>query len=226
MRNSTDAQIYPRTGSEMYVKLTLTPPWSLFNGKDYSNPNMPSNERYKWIEYYKVNAMARWYLPMLSNNKLVLMTRAEFGYLGAYNPDKPSPFEGFSMGGDGVTGYNLYGIQDIALRGYESNALTPYASSGRQAKIYTKYVAELRYPVVMQPSSTVYFLAFAEAGNAFYNWKSFNPFDLKRSAGVGLRLFLPVVGLFGIDWGYGFDRVNGSDSPSGGKISFSFGQNF
>ena len=226
MRNSTDAQIYPRTGSEMYVKLTLTTPWSLFNGKDYSNPNMPSNERYKWIEYYKVNAMARWYLPMLSNNKLVLMTRAEFGYLGAYNPDKPSPFEGFSMGGDGVTGYNLYGIQDIALRGYESNALTPYASSGRQAKIYTKYVAELRYPVVMQPSSTVYFLAFAEAGNAFYNWKSFNPFDLKRSAGVGLRLFLPVVGLFGIDWGYGFDRVNGSDSPSGGKISFSFGQNF
>lgn len=226
-RNSMDQQIYPRRGSEMFFKLAVTPPWSLMNKKkDWSDPKMPNSERYKWIEYYKINAMARFFIPMLPNNKLVLMTKAEFGFLGDYNPNNPSPFEGFTMGGDGVSGYNLYGIQDIGLRGYDDGDLTPLARNGQQARVYSKYVAELRYPIVLQPSSTVYALVFAEAGNAAMSWRKYNPFDLKRSVGVGLRLHLPIIGMFGIDWGYGFDKVNGGNKASGGQFHFSIGQTF
>lgn len=225
-RNSTDQVIYPRRGSEMFLKAAFTPPYSLFSDKDYSDTKMSDQDRYRWIEYYKINGMIRFFIPMLNNNKLVFMAKAEFGYLGHYNPAKPSPFEGFSMGGDGVTGYNLYGIQDIGLRGYDNGSLTPYSNSGQQAKMYTKYVAELRYPIVLQPSSTVYALVFAEAGNAYNGWRDFSPFDLKRSMGVGLRLNLPMIGMFGIDWGYGFDRVPSTNEKGGAQFHFSIGQTF
>lgn len=226
-RNSTDQVIYPRKGSEMYFKLALTPPWSLMNkSKDWSDPNLSDNDRYKWIEYYKINAMARFFVPMLKNEKLVLMTRAEFGYLGNYNENNPSPFEGFTMGGDGVSGYSLFGIQDIGLRGYDEGSLTPEAQSGVQARVYSKWTVELRYPIVLQPSSTVYVLGFAEAGNAAMDLKSYKPFELKRSVGIGLRLNLPMVGMFGIDYGWGLDRVKGSSEPAGGQFHFSMGQTF
>ncbi len=229
-RNSTDQIVYPRRGSEVSMKLTMTPPYSLFdkNKKDYSesNTDMSDQERYRWIEYYKVNGMARFFVPMLNNNKLVFMAKAEFGYLGHYNPNKISPFEGFSMGGDGVTGYNLYGIESIGLRGYDENSLTPYAHSGKQARVYAKYTAELRYPIVLQPSSTVYGLIFAEAGNAFDRWRDFNPFDVKRSLGVGVRLNLPMLGMFGVEWGYGFDRIPSTNQRGGSQIHFSLGQTF
>ncbi len=229
-RNSMDQIIYPRRGSEMYVKLALTPPYSLFDKhkKDYSenNTSMSDQERYRWIEYYKINSMARFFVPMLKNNKLVFMAKAEFGYLGHYNPNKLSPFEGFSMGGDGVTGYNLYGVETIGLRGYDENSLTPYVNNGIQSKVYAKYTAELRYPIVLQPSSTVYGLIFAEAGNAFDRWRDFNPFDMKRSVGVGLRLNLPMIGMFGVEWGYGFDKVPSTNKRGGSQIHFSLGQTF
>ncbi len=228
-RNSTDQVVYPRRGSEFYVKLAMTPPYSLFdkNKKDYSaNSSMSDQERYRWIEYYKINSMARFFVPMLSNNKLVFMAKAEFGYLGHYNPNKLSPFEGFSVGGDGVTGYNLYGVETIGLRGYDEGDLTPNAYSGQQAKVYAKYTAELRYPIVLQPSSTVYGLIFVEAGNAFDRWRDFNPFNMKRSAGVGLRLNLPMIGMFGVEWGYGFDRVPSTNERGGSQIHFSIGQTF
>ncbi len=226
-RNSTDNVIFPTRGSNFLFRVTATPPYSLFNNKDYSDPTMPDSERYRWIEYYKLNGSFRWFLPMSANNRLVLMTKAEFGYLGHYNPAFLSPFEGFTMGGDGVSGYNLYGIQDVGLRGYDEGELTPYTNSGEQAKVYTKYTAELRYPVVREGNSTVYALIFAEAGNAYRGWRSFNPFDLKRSAGVGVRLYLPVVGMFGIDWGYGFDRVPGGGGAKGGsQLHFSIGGEF
>ena len=226
MRNSTDQQIYPRSGSEMFVKATITPPWSLMDNKDYSNADMSDQERYRWIEYYKINSMGRFFVPMLPNRKLVFMAKAEFGYIGAYNENKPSPFEGFTVGGDGVSGYNLYGVENIGLRGYANGALTPYANSGQQARAYVKYTAELRYPMVLSPSSSVYGAIFAEGGNAFYDFKSFNPFNVKKSLGAGVRLFLPIVGMFGIDWGYGFDSVPGGAGISGSQFHFSIGQTF
>ncbi|MFI3267774.1 MAG: POTRA domain-containing protein [Rikenellaceae bacterium] len=226
-RSSVDQSIYPRRGSEVSLKLTATPPWSLMNKSiDWDDEDLDYETRYKWIEYYKVNAAARFFLPMTKNGKLVLMTSAEFGLLGSYNDNNPSPFEGFSVGGDGVTGYTLYGIETIGLRGYDDDALTPYANYGEQARVYSKWVAELRYPVLMEGSTNVYLLAFAEAGNAYSTWKTFQPFNLKRSLGAGVRLYLPIVGMFGIDWGYGFDTTPSSSSVSGGQIHFSMGQTF
>lgn len=226
-RNSMDQQLYPRRGSEMFLKLTATPPWSLMNkSKDWSDEDMTTAERYKWVEYYKVNGMARFFLPMTKSNKLVLMTRGEFGVLGEYNEYNPSPFEGFAVGGDGISGYTLYGLDNIGLRGYDDYALTPYATSGTQATVYSKFTAELRYPVILKPSASAYVLLFAEAGNAGYSWDLFSPFELKRSLGVGARIYLPIIGMFGLDWGYGFDAVTGSSDPSGSQFHFSMGQTF
>ena len=140
------------------------------------------------------------------------MLSAEMGYLGNYNRHKESPFERFEVGGDGMSGYNIYGIDIISMRGYEDGALDPTSNYSRG---YNKYTAELRYPVILKPSSTIYALVFLEGGNAFDSWKSFSPFKIKRSAGVGVRLFLPVVGMLGIDWGYGFDHPEpGQHGPS------------
>ena len=223
-RNSIDQPLYPRRGSEFSVSLQLTPPYSLWDGKDYADPKMSDRERYKWIEFHKWQLKSQWYQPLTNNQNLVLMVRAEMGYLGNYNKHKISPFERFEVGGDGMSGYNIYGIDIISMRGYEDGALDPvneYYAVG-----YNKYTAELRYPVILKPSSTIYVLGFLEGGNAFDSWKSFSPFKIKRSAGVGVRLYLSVVGMLGIDWGYGFDAPAGQRGKSGSQFHFTMGQQF
>ena len=230
-RNTVDSPIYPRTGSEFSVSLALTPPYSLFQKNiDYSDPNLPDRKRYKWIEYHKWQLKAQWFYPLTNNNKLVFMAKAEMGYLGSYNKNKPSPFEGFDVGGDGMSGYNVYGVDIIGLRGYEDGALTPYSytTDGRTdyARAYNKYTMEIRYPIRLKPHSNLYGLVFAEGGNAFRSWQEFDPFLIKRSVGVGLRIFMPVVGLLGIDWGYGFDRAVGASHRSGSQVHFMIGQQF
>ncbi len=225
-RNSVDQPIYPRTGSNFSLSIGLTPPYSLFDGKDYSDPNLSDNDRYKWIEYHKWGLKYEWYYPLTRNNKLVLMTKAEMGYIGSYNKNKPSPFEGYDVGGDGMSGYNVYGVDVIGLRGYEDGSITPYSSRNDYARAYNKYTVELRYPFILKPSSTIYGLVFAEGGNAFSSWKQFNPFQLKRSLGFGVRLYLPMVGMIGVDWGYGFDRQVGETKAHGSKFSFMIGQQF
>ena len=230
-RNSVDSPIYPRTGSEFSLSLTLTPPYSLFQKNvDYADPNLPDYKRYKWIEFHKWQFKAQWYYPLTNNNKLVLMARAEMGYLGSYNKNKPSPFEGFDVGGDGMSGYNVYGVEIVGLRGYENSALTPYTytADGRAdyARAYNKYTMEIRYPFILKPSSTIYGLVFAEGGNAFKSWKEFDPFLIKRSIGVGARIYLPIVGMLGIDWGYGFDKAVGQTERSGSQVHFIIGTQF
>ena len=222
-RNSVDQPLYPRRGSEFTLSLTLTPPYSLFDGKDYRGDKLSENDRYRWIEYHKWQFKADWYYPVSSNQKLVLRAAAEMGYIGSYNKYKPSPFEGYQVGGDGMSGYNLYGVDVIGLRGYENGALTP---DNQYSRAYNKYILELRYPFILRPSSTIYGLVFAEGGNAFDDVKNFDPFLLKRALGAGVRLYLPVVGMIGIDWGYGFDKAVGQSKASGGQFHFMIGQQF
>jgi len=223
-RNSVDQPIYPRRGSDISLSLQITPPYSAWDGKDYSDPTMSDQERYRWIEFHKWQLKGQWFQALTNNQKLVLMLKAEMGYLGNYNKYKVSPFERFEVGGDGMSGYNIYGIDIISMRGYEDGALDPVNEYYSVA--YNKYTAELRYPVILKPSSQIYVLAFAEGGNAFSSWKNFSPFKIKRSAGVGVRLYLPVVGMLGIDWGYGFDPPAGSTEKSGSQFHFVMGQQF
>ncbi len=225
-RNSVDQPIYPRRGSDFSLAVTLTPPYSLFDGKDYGDKTMSDNTRYRWIEYHKWELKGQWYYPLSSNNNLVLMAKAEMGYIGAYNKNKPSPFEGFDVGGDGMSGYNVYGVDIIGLRGYENGSLTPSSVTGDYARAYNKYTVEVRYPFILKPSSTIYGLVFAEGGNAFKDWESFNPFLIKRALGAGVRMYLPIVGMIGVDWGYGFDCPAGSTSKSGGQFHFMIGMQF
>lgn len=222
-RNSIDDPYqYPTSGSNFNISLAITPPYSLWDGKDYSDPHLSDDDRFRWIEYHKWRLDAQWFFPLTADRKLVLMARAQFGYLGSYNKYKPSPFEGFQMGGDGLTsGYNIYGTETIGLRGYENGSLTPYQSV--YAQIFSKYTAELRYPIVKQGSTLVYALVFAEAGNAFMTLKEFKPFQLKKAAGAGLRIFLPVLGMLGLDWGYGFDPATGGTTVSGSQFHFTMG---
>ena len=152
------------------------------------------------------------------------MARAEMGYLGHYNKHKVSPFERFEVGGDGMTGYNIYGIDIISMRGYDDGALDPVGSSYSIA--YNKYTMELRYPLLLKGQTNIYALGFIEGGNGFSSWDTFSPFRIKRSAGVGIRLFLPVVGMLGVDWGYGFDPAAGETKRSGGHIHFTMGMQF
>ena len=148
------------------------------------------------------------------------------GYLGHYNKNKVSPFERFEVGGDGMSGYNVYGVDIIGMRGYENGSLTPSSMTGDYARAYNKYTVEVRYPFILKPSSTIYGLVFAEGGNAFKDWKSFNPFLIKRALGAGVRMYLPIVGMIGVDWGYGFDCPAGSTSKSGGQFHFMIGMQF
>ena len=232
-RNSVDQPLYPRRGSEFSVSVEATPPYSLWDGKDYkrleelasnsSTSDAANQERYRWVEFHKWQFKAQWYQALTQNTNLVLMLKAEMGYLGAYNKYKVSPFERFEVGGDGMSGYNIYGIDIISMRGYEDGALDPTNDYSRG---YNKYTAELRYPVILKPSSTIYVLGFLEGGNAFDSWKSFSPFKIKRAAGFGVRLYLPVVGMLGIDWGYGFDAPANSTSKSGSQFHFVLGQQF
>ncbi len=223
-RSTVDQQIYPRSGTSFTGSLQVTPPYSLFNDKDYSDEDMTDEERYKYIEFHKWNFKMEWYQSFMRNSNLVLMLRAEMGFLGSYDKNLSSPFERFEVGGDGMTGYNYYGVDIIGLRGYEDGALDPIDSEYSLA--YNKYTVELRYPLMMESSTQIYALAFVEAGNGFKSWRDFSPFDIKRSAGVGVRLYLPIVGLMGFDWGYGFDPASGSTSKSGGQFHFTMGQSF
>ena len=151
------------------------------------------------------------------------MGRAEYGFLGSYNSYKQTPFETFYVGGDGMTGYSsIYATETIGLRGYSNGSLT----SKWFGYAYSRLSFEFRYPLMLEQTSTIYLLLFLEAGNAWRNMQTFNPFDLKRSAGVGARIFLPMIGLMGIDWGYGFDRATPGDKISGGQFHFILGQEF
>jgi len=245
-RTSTDQQIYPRQGSDFSFSLQLTPPYSLLRKKDYGlldedgNPSkvdswkdidynfQTSQNRYKWIEYHKWSFKGSVFTKLVGD--LVLMARAQFGYLGYYNRNWGySPFEGFRVGGDGMSGYDTYGSEIISLRGYENYSLTPQALSSYNStgnyyagNVYDKFTVELRYPVILQPQSTIYALLFLEGGNCWSDIRDFNPFQIKRSAGVGVRVFLPMIGLLGVDWGWGFD------DPVNGKSQFHFviGQQF
>lgn len=221
-RNSTDQPIYPRTGSAFSLSVSLTPPFSLWDGKDYEAMKDEYTERkYKWIEYHKWKFNSKTFTPLSPDNKLVLMTRADFGLVGYYNKYKKSPFETFAVGGSGMSGYSsTYATETIALRGYEDSSL------GSQASAYSRLILELRYPLLLQPTSTIYALAFVEGGNAWYDVKKFNPFDMKRSAGVGVRVMLPMIGLLGLDWAYGFDNVGSSSSAGGSQLHFVLGQEF
>ncbi len=220
-RNSVDAPIYPRTGSDISLSLTMTPPYSLFSGKDYQN--LPDMQKYKWIEYYKWKFKAYLYFELMP--KLVLVTKARFGYLGAYNSQLgPTPFERFYLGGDGLSGYNNYdGREVIGMRGYGNETITPeyYKNRNLGGTIYSRYTLELRYPISLAPTSTIYIETFFEAGNAWAGTKDFDPFNLKRAAGIGARIYLPMFGLLGLDWGYGFDKIPGIPSASGSHFHFS-----
>ncbi|MBQ7297011.1 MAG: BamA/TamA family outer membrane protein, partial [Alistipes sp.] len=223
-RNSVDQPIYPRRGSDFSISVQATPPYSLWDGKDYADESMSDSERYEWIEFHKWQLKSQWFQALTPNQNLVLMVKAEMGYLGHYNKHKTSPFERFEVGGDGMSGYNIYGIDIISMRGYEDGALDPV--NDYYSIAYNKYTAELRYPVILKPSSQIYVLGFLEGGNAFDSWKSFSPFKIKRSAGFGVRLYLPVVGMLGIDWGYGFDAPAGQADKSGSQFHFVMGQQF
>ena len=245
-RNSTDQQIYPRRGSDFSFALQLTPPYSLLRKKnlgvldsegkptrvsDWRDINydlQSSQDRYRWIEYHKWTFKGAVFAPIVGD--LVLMARAQFGYLGYYNRRWGySPFEGFRVGGDGMSGYDTYGSEIVSLRGYENYSLTPTAASDYSSgnyyagNVYDKFTVELRYPVILQPQSTIYALVFLEGGNAWADIRKFNPFQIRRSAGVGVRVFLPMIGLLGVDWGYGFDNHDGN---GGSQFHFVIGQQF
>ena len=233
-RSSSDNPIYPRKGSEFLMSVTLTPPYSAFVKKDYANLasnvnsatyNKEMQEKYRWIEYHKWKFKSRTYTALGSNNKcFVLSTRAEFGILGHYNKNKRSPFETFYVGGDGTSGYSTtYATETIGMRGYDNGSLTPRGESGYA---YDRFTVELRYPIILSNSTNIYALAFAEGGNAWSEIKNFNPLDMKRSLGIGARIFLPMVGLLGIDWAYGFDKVFGSRTYAGSHFHFVLGQEF
>ena len=233
-RMSIDNQIFPRSGSQISASLAITPPYSLFDGVDYSkmttnywdaNYQKDAAKMHKWIEYHKWSFKSKFYTPLTNAVKcFVLMTRFDFGILGYFNKDKKSPFETYYMGGDGMSGYSSnYYSETIGLRGYENGALSQGYNYGYA---YDRITLELRYPLMLNGSTNIYALAFVEGGNCWTDVKKFNPFDMKRSAGFGVRIFLPMVGLMGIDWAYGFDKINGSREYSRSKFHFILGQEF
>ncbi len=230
-RTSTDNPLFPRRGSEFTASLSLTPPWSKWDKKDYEHLALDrqsstflaeQQEKYKWVEYHKWKFKAKTYTALSGGQKcFVLMTRVELGLLGSYNRFKKSPFETYYVGGDGMSGYSTgYAEETIGLRGYDNGSLTPY---GYEGYAYDRMSLELRYPFLLG-NTTIYGLGFLEAGNAWDDTRKFNPFDMKRSAGLGVRIFLPMVGLMGIDWAYGFDNVFGK--RGGSQFHFILGQEF
>ena len=237
-RNNTFTNpIFPVGGSSFTIGAKLTFPYSLVNNIDYGNlknlaayqntngtPDQAKidQERFKWLEYYKLNFEGTWYTRII--DKLILRTHAEFGFLGAYNPDRGNiPFERYFLGGDGLQQYAMDGRETIALRGYENQSL----SSRDGSTVYNKFSLELRYPISLKPSASIYALSFLEAGNGYNNFREFNPFNSKRSAGFGVRIFMPAFGLLGIDFGYGFDSEVPNDlNPNGWETHFIIGQQF
>lgn len=236
-RSSIDNPLYTRSGSMFSINLQMTPPANLFGKKNWKSiaeraavvnnttvSEPAKKELYRWIEYWKIRFKSRTYTPLANADGQwtpVLMTRADFGLLGSYNKYLKTPFETFYVGGDGMSGSYTYATETIALRGYDNGAFTPYT---REGYAYTRLGLELHFPLMLQSSTTIYALAFAEGGNAWTSVGEFNPFQLKRSAGVGVRIFLPMVGMMGIDWAYGFDRVYGN--KGGSHFHFILGQEF
>ena len=233
-RNSVDNPIYPRRGSSFSLDVILTPPVSLMQkNKNWEQLSYEANtlnnskskaELYKWIEYWKLKFKARTYTPLTDPDgqwTLVMMARADFALLGSYNKYVKTPFETFYFGGDGMSGSTTYATETVSMRGYENGQFTPW---GYEGYAYSKFTFELHFPFLMQPSTTIYALAFAEAGNCWTGVKDFAPFNLKRSAGVGARIYLSMLGFLGIDWGYGFDKVWGR--RGGSQIHFVLGQEF
>ena len=237
-RNNTYTNpIFPTGGSTFSISAKFTPPYSLFNDIDYADlknqakyQDLQGNvlqdkidqERFRWLEYYKLKFNGTWYTQLIG--KLVLKTQTDFGFIGAYNQDRGFiPFERFYLGGDGMANFAMDGRENIALRGYENQSL----SSRDGSIIYNKFSLELRYPVTLKPSASIYALTFLESGNGYDSFRAFNPFESKRSAGAGVRIFMPAFGLLGIDFGYGFDNVDpNSSSPNGWETHFIIGQNF
>jgi len=223
-RNSISQPIFPRSGSDINLSLELTPPYYAFSDKDYTT--LDENEKFKWVEYHKWKLNTSLYVETLP--KLVLATRLKFGFLGYYNKDiGVTPFQRFYLGGDGLSGYNnLDGREIIGMRGYGNETITPFYYKDRNigGNIYSKYTLELRYPLSLNPSATIYALTFVEAGNSWLGFDNFNPFDVKRSAGAGIRVFLPMFGILGLDWGYGFDEIPGIPNANGSQFHFSINQ--
>ncbi|PAW94962.1 outer membrane protein assembly factor BamA [Mucilaginibacter sp. MD40] len=226
-RNSVDAPIYPTSGSNIRLTLQATPPYSLFNNVNYRIAT--PEERYHFVEYYKWKFDAQWFSRI--TGKLVLMSQVRFGYLGQYNKlVGPSPFERFKLGGDGMQTYQfLQGTDIIGLRGYENFSIVPVgsnqnANTNQGNAIYNKYTFELRHPVIASQSATIFLEAFAEGGNVWDNFSQFNPFNVRRSVGVGARIFLPIFGLLGLDYGYGFDQIPGQPDANKGHFHFTISQ--
>jgi outer membrane protein insertion porin family len=224
-RNSTDQPFYPRRGSDLSLGLQVTPPFSLFRARGTDYASMDPKDRYNWIEFHKWTFKAALYTRLVGD--LVLHTRVQFGFLGYFNSHLGySPFEGFILGGDGMAGFNRYGQENIALRGYANSSITPIVNDAYAGRIYDKFTLELRHPLIMQQQASIYACVFLEGGNAWASFKNFNPFAIKRAAGVGLRIMLPIVGILGVDWGYGFDEVIGNPSAHGSNFAFTFGMPF
>ena len=223
-RNSVDYPIFPRKGSLFNLSMEMTPPYSLFNDKNYQG--LPPSERYQSLEYYKLKFDTKWYTELF--DKTVFKVAAEFGSLGTYNSEVGlPPFERFYLGGDGLQNFVLDGREIIRLRGYPNNSLVPVTPTGRGGTVYNKYTMELRYLITENPSAQIFALTFMEAGNNFDRFENYRPFSLKRSAGAGVRIFMPMFGLLGVDFGYGFDPLpNNPGTPSGWQTHFMIGQQF
>ena len=220
-RNSVDQPTFPRRGSSFSLSLKVTPPYSLFRDANYADSS--DQVKYKYMEFYKWNFKSKWFSSF--TDKLVLATRLEMGLLGMYNKKMgAAPFERFYVGGDGLSGmgYQFDGRELISLRGYSNNSVSPTTGG----TIYNRYSAELRYAISLNPASTVYVLGFLEAGNSWDSFDYFNPFSVKRSAGVGVRITIPMMGLMGLDYGWGLDEIPGNPDANGGQFHFSIGQNF
>jgi outer membrane protein insertion porin family len=234
-RNSIDNPLYTRYGSQFLASLSVTPPYSLWDGVDYAAMTVDNDKKHKWIEYHKWKFQGKVFIPLAplpQNNgpkrTPVMMSRVEYGFLGYYNKHKISPFESYYVGGDGMSGYGSYdfAMETIPLRGYENGSLAGQNNSIPNGYAYSRLSLELRYPFILEPSSTIYGLVFVEGGNAWGSVRDFNPFNLKRSAGVGARIFLPMIGMMGIDWAYGFDTPLGRSEKGGSQIHFYLGQEF
>ena len=219
-RNSSGPNpVFPKSGSDISIGAKMTFPYSLVNNKDYSN--ISDQEKYKWLEYFKTTFKAKWYTAL--SKDLVVMTNTEFGVLGFYNKKLgDTPFERYYVGGDGMATFQLDGRETIGLRGYENGRLSEIDGG----TIYNKFQMELRYPITLKPSASIYVLGFLEAGNSYNGFKNFNPFELKRSAGFGIRIFMPAFGMLGIDFANGFDPLPGQTQKSGWQTHFIIGQQF
>lgn len=223
--NTINNSTYTTKGSMISLGIKVTPPYSLFNNIKYTDPNITTQDRYKFVEYYKCKFTGQNFTPVSSNNKLILLTKIQFGYLGYYNNNAQSPLERFDMGGSGMAS-NLVGLgsEIVSMRGYSDGSISPKDrfTGIKQGNVFNKFTFELRYPLLMNRLTTIYLLSFAEAGNCFSSFNDYNPFNLKNAAGLGLRFHTPLLGLIRMDWGYGFDKIG--ELKSGNQFHLIMGQ--